>query len=116
MARGFIAGNRNKEGSGSTARAESDDFARDLYFRQSDFRIADIVGEIATERGVKPAQIALAWVLNKPDITSPIIGATKLQYLDDAIGAVDIKLTEDEMKRLEEPYEPHPTLGFDPQV
>ena len=116
MARGFIAGNRNKEGSGSTTRAGSDDFARDLYFRESDFRIADIVGEIATERGVKPAQIALAWILAKPGVTAPIIGATKLHYLDDAIGALDVKLTEDERKRLEEPYEPHPTLGFDPQV
>ncbi len=116
MARGFIVGNRNSKGSGETTRAETDDFARDLYFRESDFRIADIVADIATERGLKPAQIALAWVLNKPDIASPIIGATKLQYLDDAIAALDIELTDEEMNRLEEPYEPHPTLGFNPQV
>jgi 1-deoxyxylulose-5-phosphate synthase len=116
MARGFIAGNRNTKGGGDTTRAESDDFARDLYFRETDFRIADRVADMATERGVKPAQIALAWILNKPGVVAPIIGATKLQYVDDAVDALEIALSPEDMARLEEPYEPHPTLGFEPKL
>ncbi len=112
LARGFIAGNRNTAGGGETTRAGSDDFARNLYFKEADFRVADRVAEVAAERGLKPAQIALAWMLNKPDITAPIIGATKMLYLDDAVSALDITMSEPEMARLEEPYEPHPTLGF----
>ncbi len=112
LARGFIAGNRNTEGSGDTSRAASDDFARSLYFREADFRVADRVAEVATERGLKPAQVALAWILHKSAITAPIIGATKMVYLDDAVAALDVTLSDAEMARLEEPYEPHPTLGF----
>ena len=116
LARGFIAGNRNTQGSGDTSRAANDDIARKLYFRKADFQVADRVAEIATERGLKPAQIALAWILHKSAITAPIIGATKMVYLDDAVAALDITLSTVEMARLEEPYEPHPTLGFDPKV
>lgn len=112
MARGFLAGNRDRKGGGETTRAKSDDFAEHLYYREEDFTIAERVSEIAAERGVKPAQIALAWICRKPGIASPIIGATKMDYLDDAVGALEISLTEDEIKRLEEPYQPHPTLGF----
>jgi len=111
MARGFFAGNRNRDGGGETSRANSDPFAKGLYFRDEDFTVAERATELAKERGGTASQIALAWVLNKPYIASPIIGATKMEHLDQAIAALDIKLSEDETKRLEEPYKPHPILG-----
>lgn len=111
MARGFFAGDRQRGGSGSTTRAKTDPFAKELYFREEDFTVAERVQEIAKARGVTGPQIALAWMLNKPHITSPIIGASKMEHLDQAIAALDIKLTEDEVKRLEELYQPHPVLG-----
>jgi aryl-alcohol dehydrogenase-like predicted oxidoreductase len=70
------------------------------------------VSEIAQERGLPNAQIALAWMLSKPVITAPIVGASKPGHLEDAAAAVDVKLSADEIKRLEEPYQPHPVLGF----
>jgi aryl-alcohol dehydrogenase (NADP+) len=111
MARGFFAKNRKPGGGGETARANSDPFANQLYFRDEDFAIANLANEIADTRGVTGSQIALAWILNKPHIASPIIGATKMDHLEQAIAALEIKLSEDEMKRLEEPYKPHPILG-----
>jgi len=111
MARGFFAGNRKRGGGGETSRANSDPFANDLYFRDEDFTVADRSAEIAQARGVTSSQVALAWILNKPHIASPIIGATKMDHLNQAIAALEIKLSEDEMKRLEEPYKPHPILG-----
>jgi len=111
MARGFFAGNRKRGGGGETSRANSDPFATGLYFREEDFIIADCVAEVAKERGVSGSQIALAWVLSKPYVTAPIIGATKMDHLDQAISALDLKLSEDEIKKLEEPYKPHPVLG-----
>ena len=111
MARGFFAGDRKRTGGGETVRAKSDPFADSLYFRESDFDVLDRVTEIAKARGVSGPQVALAWVLNKPYITSPIVGATKMVHLDQAIAALDIKLDEAEVKRLEEPYQPHPVLG-----
>jgi 1-deoxyxylulose-5-phosphate synthase len=111
MARGFFAGNRKRGGGGETSRANSDPFANGLYFREEDFIVADCVAEVAKERGVSGSQVALAWVLSKPYVTSPIIGATKMDHLDQAIAALDIKLSEDEIKKLEEPYKPHPVLG-----
>jgi len=112
LARGFLAGNRARTGGGETTRSKSDNLAENLYYRDEDFTIVDRAVEIARERGVKPVQIALAWIRRKPGITAPIIGATKMGYLDDAVGALDIALSDEEMKRLEEPYRPHPTLGF----
>jgi len=111
MARGFFAKNRKPGGGGETARANSDPFANQLYFRDEDFTVAGIANEIADGRGVTGSQVALAWILSKPHITSPIIGATKMDHLEQAIAALEIKLTEDEVKRLEEPYKPHPMLG-----
>jgi aryl-alcohol dehydrogenase (NADP+) len=111
MARGFFAGNRKRGGGGETVRSNSDPFGNSLYFRDEDFVVADRVAEVAKERGVTGPQIALAWMLNKPHIHSPIIGATKMEHLDQAIAALDIKLSEDEVKRLEETYQPHPILG-----
>jgi len=111
MARGFFAGDRKRGGGGASERANSDPFANGLYFREEDFSMVERAAEVAKERGVTASQIALAWVLNKPHVNSPIVGATKMEHLDQAIAALDIKLSEDEVKRLEEPYKPHPVLG-----
>ena len=114
LARGFLAGNRKANEDklkSETTRARTDDFAHKLYYRDSDFTVVDRVTEVATARGVKNAQIALAWMLAKPGVSAPIIGASKPYQLEDALAALDLRLTEDEMRRLEEPYEPHPVLG-----
>jgi aryl-alcohol dehydrogenase (NADP+) len=111
MARGFFAGNRKRTGGGETLRSKNDSFADSLYFRESDFNVLERVQEVAKARGVNGSQVALAWLLNKPHITSPIIGATKMAHLDQAIAALEIKLDETEVKHLEEPYQPHPVLG-----
>ena len=111
LARGFLAGNRTRDKSGETARSKSDAFAHELYYRDSDFAIVDRVVVLAEQRSVTPAQIALAWMLNKPWITSPIIGASKMSHLEQAVAALDIQLTPEEMASLEELYEPHPVLG-----
>jgi len=114
LARGFLAGNRNKAESargGETSRAKTDQHAHSLYYADSDFTVADRVGELARRRGVKPTQIALAWVLSKPGITAPIVGASKLPHLDDHVAALDIRLDADETAFLEAPYEPHRVLG-----
>jgi len=114
LARGFLAGNRKANEDklkSETTRARTDDFAHKLYYRDSDFTVVDRVTEVATARGVKNAQVALAWMLAKPGVSAPIIGASKPYQLEDALAALDLRLTEDEMRRLEEPYEPHPVLG-----
>src|SRR5215211_4498252 len=111
MARGFFAGNRKRGGGGETPRANSDAFGNSLYFRDEDFTVADCAAEVAKEHGVTGSQIALAWILSKPHVAAPIIGATKMEHLDQAIAALDINLSEAEIKQLEEPYKPHPVLG-----
>ncbi|HJR81251.1 MAG TPA: aldo/keto reductase, partial [Anaerolineales bacterium] len=111
MARGFFAGNRKRGGGGETARANSDAFGNSLYFRDEDFTVAECVAEVAQTRGVTGPQIALAWILSKPYVAAPIIGATKMDHLNQAIAALDIKLSEDEIRQLEKPYKPHPVLG-----
>src|SRR6201998_1902993 len=112
LARGFLAGNRNAESRGESVRGKTDDFAQRLYYRPSDFIVVDRLSEIAKKRGVPNAQIALAWILSKPGVSSPIIGASKMPHLDQAIEALQIHLDDAEIKALEEPYEPHPVLGF----
>jgi aryl-alcohol dehydrogenase-like predicted oxidoreductase len=111
LARGVLAGNRGRQGERNTTRASSDGFADYLYSQPTDFDVVDRVVELAGERGVKPAQVALAWVLHKPGITAPIIGATKLSHLEDALAAEELELSDEEVARLEEPYVPHPVLG-----
>jgi aryl-alcohol dehydrogenase (NADP+) len=111
LARGFLAGNRSKQDYGETVRAKTDDYAKGLYYRDSDFKIVDRVTETAKKRGVSNAQIALAWMLSKPEVSAPIIGASKMHHLDEALKALDLRLDADEIKALEEPYEPHPILG-----
>ncbi len=107
LARGFLAGNRRTADRGDTARAATDTIAHELYYADSDFRIVDRVGELAARRGVSSAQIALAWVLAQPGVTAPIVGASKMPQLEEAIAALDIRLTEEECTALEELYEPH---------
>src|SRR6202050_3276063 len=113
LARGFLAGNREKGGTGPTARAKTDDFAKNMYFREYDFEVLSVVEQIAKERSVTPSQIACAWILQAPGVTTPIIGATKLAHLKEAIAAVDVKLPPDEVAPLEKPYRPHPILGHE---
>ena len=111
LARGFLAGNRTKQDHGETVRAKTDDYAQKLYYQPSDFTVVDRVTEIAKQHGVSNAQIALAWVLAQPGITAPIIGASKMPQLDEAIAALDIKLTPADLTALAEPYQPHAILG-----
>lgn len=108
LARGFLAGNRRPSDKGETARAQSDDIAHRLYYTESDFRIVDRVVALAERRAVSPAQIALAWLLHQPGVTAPIVGASKMEQLDQAVGAVDLALTDEERRELEELYQPHP--------
>jgi len=110
LARGLLAGNRERGGERHTVRANNDAYADDLY-EEADFDVVDVVREIAAERGVPPAQIALAWLLSKPAVTAPIVGATKLRHMEDAIAAADLRLDEKEVARLEAPYRPHPVNG-----
>jgi aryl-alcohol dehydrogenase-like predicted oxidoreductase len=110
LARGLLAGNRSRTGERRTTRAASDAYADDLY-EESDFDVVDRLVEVAAERGLAPAQVALAWLLHKPGVTAPIVGATKLGHLDDAIAAVAVRLSDKEIERLEEPYRPHTVHG-----
>ncbi len=111
QARGFLAGDRTRDKGGATARSKTDSYAHTLYYKEEDFTVADRVGQVAAETGKARSQIALAWILSKPYVTAPIIGASRLEHLDQAADALSIKLSEDQVKRLEEPYVPHPILG-----
>src|SRR5947209_18792365 len=111
LARGVLAGNRSREGEKRTTRAGSDQFADYLYAQPTDFDVVDRVAEVAGERGVPRAQVALAWLLHKPGVTAPIVGATKAEHLDDALAAEQLSLSDEEIARLEDPYAPHPVLG-----
>jgi aryl-alcohol dehydrogenase (NADP+) len=113
LARGFLAGNRSHDKSGETTRAQTDAYAQNMYYADDDFKVVDALTKVAQSRGVNNAQVALAWVLNKPGITAPIIGATKMQHLEDAVAALDIKLREDEIAEVEKAYVPHPVLGHE---
>ena len=111
LARGFLAGNRRAADKGETVRSKSDEFAHSLYYQQGDFQVVERVTEIAQKRKVANTQIELAWILQKPEVTSPIIGATKSHHIEDAVKALEIKLDTEELKALETPYQPHPILG-----
>jgi aryl-alcohol dehydrogenase-like predicted oxidoreductase len=111
LARGLLAGNRTREGERKTARANSDAFADSLYKPDLDFAVVDRATEVAERKGVPSAQVALAWLLHKPGITAPIVGATKLAHIEDALAAEELELSEEEIGRLEEPYVPHAIAG-----
>jgi aryl-alcohol dehydrogenase-like predicted oxidoreductase len=110
LARGVLAGNRTRSGERHTTRAGTDPFSHSMY-GQSDFDIVDRVSAVASSRGVPPAQVALAWLLQRQGVTAPIIGATRLGHIDDALAAEQLELTVDEVSQLEELYVPHPVLG-----
>jgi aryl-alcohol dehydrogenase (NADP+) len=111
LARGFLAGNRRPGDRGDTSRAKTDDFAHSMYYTDADFAVVDRVTSVAKNRGVPNTQVALAWLLHQPGVTSPIIGASKPHHLDEAIASVGLKLEAAELKSLEEPYRPHAILG-----
>jgi aryl-alcohol dehydrogenase-like predicted oxidoreductase len=113
LARGFLTGTRTRMGERRTTRAETDAFQDVLYGRDEDFDVIDRLNEVANARGGAPAQVALAWLLHKPGVTAPIVGATKLEHLEDALAASELSLSADELARLEEPYVTHPVLGHD---
>ena len=110
LARGFLAGSRGRDGQKHTTRANSDPIADSLY-TEADFDVVDQLAEVAAARAVPPAQVALAWLLHRPGVTAPIVGASKLSHLDDAVAAVEVSLSDDEVKLLEQPYQPHPVRG-----
>jgi aryl-alcohol dehydrogenase-like predicted oxidoreductase len=111
LARGMLAGNRTRSGDRLTTRAQTDAFAESLYKPEVDFDVVQRADEVASERGVSTAQVALAWLLHKPGVTAPIVGATKLEHLDDALAAEQLSLSDDEIERLEELYQPHAVAG-----
>jgi aryl-alcohol dehydrogenase (NADP+) len=111
LARGFVTGNRRLEDNGDTLRARTDAYARGLYFQPSDFEVVERITGVARGRGIPNAQVALAWVLQQPGITAPLLGASKTSHLDDAVAALGVRLDDAELKALAEPYRPHPILG-----
>ena len=110
LARGLLAGNRTRSGERLTTRSSTDAFA-DYLYDEADFDVVDVVAEIASERDLPMAQIAMAWLAKAPGVTAPIVGATKVTHISDAIAAAELVLTPEERERLEAPYRPHPVLG-----
>jgi aryl-alcohol dehydrogenase-like predicted oxidoreductase len=112
LARGLLAGNRTRGGDRLTTRANTDQFG-DLLYKQLDvdFDVVDRLTEVANARGVPSAQVALAWLLQRPGVTAPIVGATKLSHLEDALAAEQLTLSDEEVAALEEPYVPHAIAG-----
>jgi aryl-alcohol dehydrogenase (NADP+) len=113
LARGLLAGNRKRGQEGGTLRARTDEYARRLYYEDHDLAVAEAAAEVARQRGVTPAQIALAWLLGKPGVTAPVLGATRVEHVEDAIRALDLALEPAEVERLESGYRPHPVLGHE---
>ena len=111
LARGFLAGNRARTEDTATMRAQTDDFAQSMYYRDNDFAVVEQLKQVAAARGVAPAQVALAWVLAQPGVTAPIIGASRIEQLDELGAALSITLSQDECNALEKLYQPHPVLG-----
>lgn len=112
LARGFLAGTRSRETKGETLRAQTDTYAHSMYYRDNDYEVVERLIELAERRpDAKPAQLALAWLMHRPGITAPIIGASKMGHLEDAVAAAEMKLSDEEMRLLEEVYQPHPILG-----
>jgi 1-deoxyxylulose-5-phosphate synthase len=113
LARGFLAGTRTREGERRTRRSETDPLQDEWYGSPEDFHVVDRLAEVAGERGVPQAQVALAWLLHRPGVTAPIVGATKLGHVDEALAAAELALSPDEIALLEQPYAPHRVLGHE---
>src|SRR5271170_316174 len=112
LARGFLTGNHTRDGKNLTTRAGSDPFS-DPYYTEDGFAVVDAVAKVAAARGVSSGEVALAWMLQSPGVTAPIIGTTKLKHLDEAIKALDLELTADEIAAVEAPYQPHRIFGHE---
>ena len=112
LARGFVMGNRDRGSAGGTARAKGDAFAHSMYYQDVDFEIADRIGEVATRLGVSRAQVALAWILQKPGVTSPVVGTTSVAHIEDLIAGMKVTLEAEDIARVETPYRPKGILGF----
>ena len=113
LARGLLARSGTSTEEQATTRGRTDPFRDSLYRPELDVPVIERLGEVAGEAGVPPAQMALSWLLHKPGVTAPIVGATKLEHLEDALAAEELSLTKDQIGRLEEPYVPHPVSGID---
>ena len=111
LARGFLAGNRRRGRKDASRREQHDEYGHSLYYTEADYEIAERVGEVARRKAVLPIQAALAWILRQPAVAAPIVGATRLEQLDQLIDGLDIELTDEEARQLEEPYRPHAVLG-----
>jgi aryl-alcohol dehydrogenase-like predicted oxidoreductase len=111
LARGMLTGNRSRQGERRTTRATDDPLSDERYRADADFDVVDRLAEVAAEREVPAAQLALAWLLSRPGVTAPIVGATRLGHISDALAAAELTVTDEEIRRLEEPYVPHPVLG-----
>jgi aryl-alcohol dehydrogenase (NADP+) len=113
LARGFLTGNRGPDDKnrGPTMRAQTDDLAHHYYYQEADFAVVDAVTALAAKLGVSNAKLAYSWLLHRPGVTAPIVGASKLWQLDEAVAALDVKIAADDMARLDAPYRPHPVLG-----
>lgn len=111
LARGFLAGSRRRGDFGDTPRAQADDFAQSMYFQDTDFEVVERVAQVADRRGVSAAQVALAWLLHQEGVTAPIIGASKITHLEQAVAAAELELSDEERRFLEESYQPHRVLG-----
>jgi aryl-alcohol dehydrogenase (NADP+) len=111
LARGFLTKNRPQGSAGATTRAKSDGFALSMYKEDADYAVVDQVSAIAAQRGVPNAQVALAWLLHQPAVTAPIVGATKVHHIEDAVKATSLELSAEELAALAKPYVPHPVLG-----
>lgn len=112
LARGYLAGaRRSLDDRASTQRAKTDEYGHSLYTNPADWAIVEAVQAVAAERGVTPAEVALAWLLSKPAVTAPIVGTTRASHLDAVIQSVELELSAEEISRLEAPYEPHPIAG-----
>jgi aryl-alcohol dehydrogenase (NADP+) len=111
LARGFLTGRRPRETGGDTLRGQTDNYAHSMYYSDADYAVVDRLVEVAERLGVKPAQIALAWLLSRPGVVAPIIGASKMYQLEEAVAAVEVKLSDEDRGYLEEVYQPHPVLG-----
>jgi aryl-alcohol dehydrogenase (NADP+) len=113
LGRGFLTGRYKRKVRPVSIRYKTDIYLSERYFRPEDFDVVERLENVASEKGVRPAQVALAWLLNKKDVASPIVGPTKVEQLEDLVEAVDIHLKSNDMERLEEPYRPHPVLGHE---
>jgi aryl-alcohol dehydrogenase-like predicted oxidoreductase len=114
LARGFLAGNRTRGAKSASLREQHDGYGHSLYYADCDYDVAERVVEVAKQKGVLPIQVALSWVANRPGVTAPIISATKIEQLDQLVAGLNVMLTDDERKAVEEVYVPHPVLGTEP--